>query len=1298
MEDYMRHGHRSLVLLSLFLAFLLAVATGASAQGGATSAVTGTVVDSSSGVVPGADITAKNNATGTTYTAVSGANGAFNIPAVDPGTYTITVALMGFKTAVLNQVVVSSAAPATVKAVLELGKLEETVVVEAAAQLIQTQSTSVASTVNIKQITNLPLVGRGAFEFVTQRPGVNSSTGSSRDAIVNGLPQGSVNITLDGMSIQDNYAKSWDGMFTRVSPRLDAVEEISMGSAAGSASDASQGSIQVRFVTRSGTNQWKGSVYYYYRDDVLNSNTWFNKKYNVSTAGVQTAKPVTHQDQPGGRIGGPIIKDKAFFFVNYEWVSSPGTSTRTPTIMSPSSEQGIFLYNGGNSSVNLMQLAASKGQTSTIDPLIAKTIAAIRASTSQGTVNATTDPATQQLSWQLATKSKTTYPTVRLDYNLTSKHRISASGTYNHLISDPDTTNTYYVQYPGFPNRGVQDSERYSTQLSMRSTLSTNLVNEARFGMTGGATLFFPENNAGMFSDYGGYALGMSAFKSVANPYSTASNSSREGSTKVLEDTVTWMKGKHSLNFGTSFTQANVWLKNQQFVPTLGMGIVTGDPADSMFVNANFPGASSTDITTAKNLYAVLTGRVSSIGRNARIAEDGTTYNILGESLQKGRHNEVDFFLNDSWRVRPNLTVNAGLRYALLMPFYALNNSYSSADMAAVLGVTGIGPGFEVGSAGSNLGNLFQPGVMTGTPPVFTMLTANTAGFNTDRNNLAPSVGVAWTVGTEKGFLHKILGSPGDSVLRAGYSIAYQRPGTSDFTQVYGGNPGVSIDATRNQTNGNLGTLPVLLRSSDLSAPPTNLTRTYPMSPPSQSTSVYAFDPDIQVPRSQSMTFGIQRAITKTMMVEARYLHTNSWGEWTNSNVWSFRDYNEVNVIENGFANEFRVAQANLQANIAAGRGNTFAYTGVAGTSPLPIFAAFINGVPSSQAGNPSKYTGSGWTNSTLLTYMYPLNPNVLSAASNIRSNSTYKTNGLTAGLPANFFVANPDVSSAYVSTNGRDTKYDGIQLVLTRRFSKGLQLNANYSYGVGEQSTFYSFHKPYVWNEMSYTNSTAGGPVNHMFVTNWVYELPFGQGKPFAGNVGRGMQRLVGNWTFSGTLRLQSGRKVDFGNVNMVGFNKDDLQGFYKLQMVTDPTNQYRTLVYMLPQDIIDNTIKAFSVNATGYSAGAPSGRYFAPANGPSCLETAANGYGDCGARSIVVTGPKVFRTDISIIKEVPIIRQVNFRFEAMIFNLFNNTNFNPVTWSTATGFGPTVLDSYQVTGAVDQSRTMQLAFRVSW
>jgi hypothetical protein len=311
--------------------------------------------------------------------------------------------------------------------------------------------------------------------------------------------------------------------------------------------------------------------------------------------------------------------------------------------------------------------------------------------------------------------------------------------------------------------------------------------------------------------------------------------------------------------------------------------------------------------------------------------------------------------------------------------------------------------------------------------------------------------------------------------------------------------------------------------------------------------------------------------------------------------------------------------------------------------------------------------------------------------------------NAVAAGLPVNFFVANPNVSGAYVQTNGPDTRYNGIQLVLNRRFAQGFQASFNYSYGKGYQDVFYSFQRPTVSIEQNYSNSGSGnatGNVRQIFTANMVYELPFGQGKPFAGNVGRGLQRLVGNWSVSGIARVQSGRMVDFGNVNLVGMTKDDLPGLFQTRLVTDPANQYRTLVYMLPQDVIDNTIKAFSVNATGYSNGAPTGRYFAPAAGPTCLETASNSYGDCGARSLIVTGPKVVRFDMSLVKEVQIVRQVTFRFEAMVFNVFNNVNFNPVNPGSspvATG-GYSLSDNYQTTGAVDQSRSMQLAFRVTW
>jgi hypothetical protein len=422
------------------LAILAMGSSPAFAQGGATATLTGTVVDTSGAVVPGADVVVKNVATGTVYTAVSGSNGDFTIPAVPPGTYTATVSLQGFKTIELKDIVLNAAMTGNVKAVLELGEIKETVVVTGATEIVQTQTTSVASTMGVRQIANLPVAGRGAFDLVNYMPGVASSTGSIRDAQVNGLPQASVNITLDGMNIQDNYAKTWDGMFTRVSPRIDAVEEVTVSTAASGADVGGQGAVQVRFVTRSGTNRYVGSVYYYFRRDWMNTNTWFNLNRNVDSTGKPSPKPPVALYQPGARFGGPILKDKLFFFVNYEVLKSPGTNGSTRYLLSEAAQQGLFQYAKG--AKNVLDVAAANNQLATVDPTVAKILADIRASTSCGTctVNDIAGDLTQQtLYWQQPTKGNTKYPTLRLDYNITAKHRLSASITQNHLISDPDT-------------------------------------------------------------------------------------------------------------------------------------------------------------------------------------------------------------------------------------------------------------------------------------------------------------------------------------------------------------------------------------------------------------------------------------------------------------------------------------------------------------------------------------------------------------------------------------------------------------------------------------------------------------------------------------------------------------------------------------------------------------------------------------------------------------------------------------------------------------------------------------------
>src|SRR5262245_21563590 len=281
-EDTMKQRVLSVVTAIALVAF---AATPAFAQGGATSSITGTVVDTSGGGIPGATIEAKNVATGAVFTAVTGSQGAFGIPAVPTGTYTVKASLQSFKAVVLNGGVSNAGQTTNIKATLEVGGVTETITVEGASPVIQTQASSVSTTVNTKQIESLPLTSRNVIDFLAFLPGVNVAS-TTRSANVNGLPGTAINITLDGVNIQDNTLKSSDGFFTIVQPRMDAIEEVTITGAAAGVND-SQGAITVRFVTRSGTNEYSGSGYNYFRSDKFNANTWFNRRDHVAKAALK---------------------------------------------------------------------------------------------------------------------------------------------------------------------------------------------------------------------------------------------------------------------------------------------------------------------------------------------------------------------------------------------------------------------------------------------------------------------------------------------------------------------------------------------------------------------------------------------------------------------------------------------------------------------------------------------------------------------------------------------------------------------------------------------------------------------------------------------------------------------------------------------------------------------------------------------------------------------------------------------------------------------------------------------------
>ncbi len=1249
------------------LVFVWAVMLGVAAFGQVSTPLSGTISDQNGAVVAGAAVIVKHTETGVEFRAASSANGLFTVPSLSAGTYSLKVVAQGFKQAEVRDININAGVPATVNVTLEVGAASESVVVQGGAEILQTQSANISTTLNVNQIASLPLVSRNPINFVVLLPGVSTPT-DARNSIVNGLPEAAIDITLDGINIQDNFNKTTDGLFARVAPSLDSVQEVTISTATPEASGGAMGGVQVKFVTRQGTNEFHGSLYEYHRNPALNSNYWFNNRDLAADSRTGKApRPRVLFNQYGGRLGGPIWipklfdgRNKAFFFVNYEEFKQPTQVNRQRTILSPLAQTGVFQYNSstGVRQVNLLTLAANNAQTSTIDPTIGKLLSDIRSATNgTGGITQLTDPNFQRFSYSPGGSSFNQRPTVRFDVNATDKHHLELSWTYFRGRGGPDFLNNVEPAFPGFPNEGSQPADRYTGSIGLRSTLAPTIVNEARAGLSGGPSRFNPSATASTFSgplaNQDGFALNINGAigNSLTNPYVVTAPSRRNPLFRTLSDTVTWTRGSHSMNFGTQYTEVKLTYNAQTLVPTIGFGVNVNDPANALFVAGNFQGASATDITNARNIYAVLTGRVTAINANARLVEEDGQYKYLGNAFERSRQREIGFFAQDSWRARQNLTLNYGLRWELQGSFVPNNSSYSTMSLDDLWGVSGPG-------------NLFKPGTLTGRVSQFVQFKKGDESYNPDYKNFAPSFGFAWRPNFKTGLLKKLAGESGETVVRGGYSMSYSRFGIGDFRGTLSANPGIIVTTNRDLTIGNLvggslGSLPVLFREKSRLGPPSfSATPNYPFiagtsaAPITASANIY--DPNLKVPYVQSWSFGIQREINKDTAIEVRYVGTRYLRGWT---TYDLND-NENNIVENGLLSEFKLAQANLQANITAGRGNTYRYFGPGtGTSPLPITLAYFNGrVDPSVAAN---YTSTNFTSTTFVNPLALNNPAPITYASNLHSDAGRRANALAAGLPSNFFLTNPDLrGGANFTGNGGYTRFDGLQIDLRRRMSHGLLIQANYQLAKGFSSSRVSFRTDRI-NALNTFN------VNQAFKVNWIYELPIGRGKALFGNAPGWLDRFVGGWEFDGAGRVQSGQLFNFGNVNLVGMTMKDLQKAYKLRF-----DDAAKIVYMLPQDIIDNTIKAFNVSATsanGYgSLGAPTGRYIAPANSPSCIQVYS---GQCAPQNVYVTGPKFTRFDLSAVKRVKITERVNFELRGEFLNAFNNINFfNPNTTATTT------------------------------
>ena len=1055
------------------------------------------------------------------------------------------------------------------------------------------------------------------------------------------MPKGTLSISIDGVDVQDNYLRSSDGFFTYVRPRVDAIDEVTVSTAAPGAESSGDGAVQIKFVTRRGTNDYSGGGFWQHRNTALNSNYWFNNRDNV-------ARQRVILNQFGGRLGGPLPffnfgeggpmfksgKDRAFFFVNYEEFRYPESLTRTRTLLQQDAQNGIYEYISGGTvrSVNVYDVAQANGFVNTADPTISALLTQIRNSTSGGGTirEITNDPNREQFVFTNAGQQKRRFLALRFDVNLTKKHSLENVTNYQKFNSFPDFLNSMDPAFPGLPNQGGQYSSRKSNSTALRSNFTNSIVNEFRYAKAWGESQFAPEVSADSFANQGGYALVLSSAFSLTNAYVRNSNSQRTSPTNDFTDTVTWLKGNHSISFGGQVKRIGFEdSANSLITPNVyfGLSSVNNQTAYNMFNTTTMPGATSTQLAEARALYAMLTGTIIQVNFYAYQGTDGQ-FHVNGTTGNKVRQDTYGLFAQDSWRIRPNLTLNYGLRWQPQTSYVALSENYGRlSDANQIWGLSGIG-------------NEFKPGTLTGSAPTIVKVNAGEAASPTVWNNYAPSVGLVWSPNLGDGILAKLLGSDGKSVIRGGFSRAFVREGTLLLLNLLGSNPGAATIDLRRHTalsNGIVGG--TLLRDPNN---PNLIPLSYPSSPAfpyavKQNEGINAFDPDLKTGKVDSWSVGYQRELDKNTVFEVRYVGNRGRDLWVQHNL------NELNVIENGFANEFKIAQANLYANIAAGLSSQgFRYTGAAGTNPLPLMLAWTNSAATYDPNDTAAYTNGFFTNTTYMAYLSKNNPNVLSLAAGLENAVTNsRANAVANGLPINFFYVNPTSGSggAYLLRNAEKSWYDSMVIEVRRRMSAGLRLEASYTFSKAMTNAYATSSGN---DQVNYAGITLRNPdlqktlaqhnIPWAFKFNATYDMPFGTGRQFFSNSNKVVNGIIGGWSIAPVFRWQSGSPIVFQNVQLVGMTAAELQKEIKVRKLDN-------IVTFLPEDIILNTQRAFDINinnANGYGTtygGAPEGRFIAPAGYGNCQATFS---GDCGYANLALRGPVFARLDVAIMKKI--------------------------------------------------------------
>jgi len=1267
-----------LLSISFYLLFvaLLGLVPSASAQIVTTGRLAGVVIDQRGDVVPNVEVVARHNQAQTAFKTTANDEGVWSIPYLSIGTYTLTIRAEGFKVSILQNVKVDTATTTTVNAVLEVGGTEEQVFVNRGGSMIQSEATTISTTIVGRQIDDLPWVTRDALQLVLTVPGVQTP-GTPRTSSVNGLPKAALNITLDGANIQDNFFKSGDGFFTLTQPKSDAVEEVSISTATPGAESTGEGAIQIRFITKSGSNSFHGGLFWQHRNTALNANYYFNNIDGLP-------RDVLILNQVGGHLGGPLViprlfkdRKKAFFFVNYEEFQLPQTYTASRTVLTDSARQGVFTYkeaSGQLRSVNLYQIAAASGFPGTADSTILPALNLIHDAAQKGILRSRAETLSDynrlDLVFQDPGRNLRRFPTVRLDFNLTRNHRLEFINHYQHYFSVPDAVNGILAAYPGMGSVVGNSGERgsiyrnaFSFVMAERWTISNGLVNEVRVTSSGnGTAMFRREFNAGNFAFWDGYA--------VINPFTSSfaafnSQSRRNTPVKTVSDNLNWIKNAHSLNFGVAFTRISAFNQsvNTQAVPTISLGIAPLDPVatgnSNIFNTLNFPSSTPAQRNDAANLYALLTGRVSATNKTAVLDEKDHKFRLLPYSernhqVQWGAH------LQDTWKAKPNLTLNLGLRWEFQPSPSNDNLVYTRTGYGGLYGISGPG-------------NLFKPGIFEGSLTQYRLLEKGEKAYRNRYRDFAPSLGGAWTPKLSSGLFGRIFGKGTQTVLRGGYSIAFVREGFQAFTSMFGMNEGPFIVLGTDPSTflpefGPPGSVLYRDRIRDQAAIPFQSLPEpkFPLTARAGAP-LNDFNPNLKAGYVQSYSFGLQRELDKNTALEIRYVGNHA------THLWRQHDLNEVNIFENSFLAEFKIAQQNLALSQAAGRGENYGNQGLPGQLPVPIIQTAIGSLTDLTTLTAIRRGEAGRLANNIAANLPRMNRLITAGLIPFVSICDPNDTSCNANTPerqiklSNFFIANPrSPGNAFLMDNGAGETYNSLQVELRRRMSNGILLQGSYVFAKSLTNTFassrFAFSQPTTLRNLEYDKGASPFDIRHAFKLNWIHELPVGSGRRFLSVNTPVIGKLLEGWQWAGVMRIQSGTpnlltggRLTFNNresgIVLHNLSTKQLQSLVKIrkETVCDTSGKCQGVIFWLPRSLINNSLAAFEIGGKTLADLDPSLPYIGPPTEP----------GKLGSR-IFLYGPWQARFDLNVMKRTLITERVNFEFRIQFLNAFNTTNFS--------------------------------------